>query len=116
DTTQLEFDSRVVHLPLSWDDEACKQAIEKYIQSVRKDAPWCPSNLEFIKRINGLNDIEQVKDIVFDASYLVLGLGDVYLGAPVATPYPCRHPQCQYRQSMATASDVWASWCTRLFY
>lgn len=90
DTTQLEFDSRVVHLPLSWDDEACKQAIEKYIQSVRKDAPWCPSNLEFIKRINGLNDIEQVKDIVFDASYLVLGLGDVYLGAPVATPLnPC---------------------------
>jgi urea carboxylase len=57
---------------------------------VRKDAPWCPSNLEFIKRINGLNDIEQVKDIVFDASYLVLGLGDVYLGAPVATPLnPC---------------------------
>lgn len=60
------------------------------MQSVRKDAPWCPSNLEFIRRINGLTDIEAVKDIVFDASYLVLGLGDVYLGAPVATPLdPC---------------------------
>ena len=26
--------------------------------------------------------MEQVEQIVFDASYLVLGLGDVYLGAP----------------------------------
>ena len=29
--------------------------------------------------------IDDVHRIVFDASYLVLGLGDVYLGAPVAT-------------------------------
>lgn len=91
DTTQLTFASRVVHLPLSWDDKACQEAIEKYIQSVRKDAPWCPSNLEFIRRINGLTDIEAVRDIVFNASYLVLGLGDVYLGAPVATPIDPRH-------------------------
>ncbi|HAN27843.1 MAG TPA: hypothetical protein DCP75_09020, partial [Haliea salexigens] len=83
--------SRIVHLPLSWDDEACRLAIEKYTQSVRKDAPWCPSNLEFIRRINGLEDIEAVKRIVFDASYLVMGLGDVYLGAPVATPVDPRH-------------------------
>lgn len=90
DTSQLTFASRIVHLPLSWDDEACQQAIDKYIQSVRKDAPWCPSNIDFIRRINGLTDINEVRNIVFDASYLVLGLGDVYLGAPVATPLnPC---------------------------
>ena len=41
-----------------------------------------PSNVEFIRRINGLGDIEAVKRMIFDASYLVLGLGDVYLGAP----------------------------------
>ena len=28
---------------------------------------------------------------MFDASYLVMGLGDVYLGAPVATPLDPRH-------------------------
>ncbi len=83
--------SRIVHIPLSWDDEACRQAIEKYDQSVRKNAPWCPSNLEFIRRINGLNSIDDVKKMVFDASYLVMGLGDVYLGAPVATPVDPRH-------------------------
>jgi len=91
DIEELELPARIVHLPLSWDDEACQLAIRKYMQSVREDAPWCPSNIEFIRRINGLENIEQVKQIVFDASYLVMGLGDVYLGAPVATPLDPRH-------------------------
>ncbi len=73
-------------MPLSWDDPQTRLAIEKYTQIVRKDAPWTPSNIEFIRRINGLSDTQAVKDIVFNANYLVLGLGDVYLGAPVATP------------------------------
>jgi urea carboxylase len=88
---EMEVPSRIVHLPLSWDDDATQLAIAKYMQSVRADAPWCPSNIEFIRRINGLESIEDVKRIVFDASYLVLGLGDVYLGAPVATPVDPRH-------------------------
>jgi urea carboxylase len=87
----VETPSRIVHLPLSWDDPAPRLAIEKYTQSVRPDAPWCPSNIEFIRRINGLESVDEVRRIVFDASYLVLGLGDVYLGAPVATPLDPRH-------------------------
>jgi urea carboxylase len=87
----LEIPSRVVHLPLSWDDPATRVAIERYMQSVREDAPWCPSNIEFIQRMNGLDSAEDVRRIVFDASYLVMGLGDVYLGAPVATPLDPRH-------------------------
>ncbi len=87
----MEVPTRIVRLPLSWDDAATRLAIEKYTQSVRKDAPWCPSNIEFIRRINGLGSIDDVHGIVFDASYLVLGLGDVYLGAPVATPVDPRH-------------------------
>jgi len=88
---EMEVPTRIVYLPLSWDDKATQLAIDKYMQSVRKDAPWCPSNIEFIRRINGLNDIEQVKYILFNASYLTMGLGDVYLGAPVATPIDPRH-------------------------
>ncbi|MED5609595.1 urea carboxylase [Pseudomonas sp. JH-2] len=87
----LKVPSRIVHLPLSWDDPACQLAIEKYMTTVRKDAPWCPSNLEFIRRINELPDLEAVYRTVFEASYLVMGLGDVYLGAPVATPLDPRH-------------------------
>jgi len=87
----IEVPTRVVHMPLSWDDEATQLAIHKYQELVRPDAPWCPSNIEFIRRINGLADEDAVKQIVFGASYLVLGLGDVYLGAPVATPVDPRH-------------------------
>ncbi len=87
----MQLPTRIVHLPLAWNDSQTRRAIEKYMQSVRPDAPWCPSNLEFIRRINGLDAIDDVKRIVFDASYLVLGLGDVYLGAPVATPIDPRH-------------------------
>ncbi|SFQ07896.1 urea carboxylase [Nitrosomonas cryotolerans] len=88
---EMTVSTRIVHLPLSWDDVATRLAIEKYTQSVRKDAPWCPSNIEFIRRINGLDSVEEVKRILFEASYLVMGLGDVYLGAPVATPVDPRH-------------------------
>ncbi|MGH8047058.1 MAG: carboxyltransferase domain-containing protein, partial [Chthoniobacterales bacterium] len=90
-TDEMEVPTRIVHLPLSWEDEATLETIRKYMQSVRADAPWCPSNLEFIRRINGLDSIEDVRRIVYDASYLVMGLGDVYLGAPVATPLDPRH-------------------------
>ncbi len=87
----IEVPSRIVHLPLSWEDESTLLAIRKYMQLVRQDAPWCPSNIEFIRRINGLDEVADVQRVAFEASYLVLALGDVYLGAPVATPVDPRH-------------------------
>ncbi|TKV61531.1 urea carboxylase [Nakamurella flava] len=90
-TRELVVPSRTVRLPLSWDDPATRLATERYMAGVRSDAPWCPWNIEFIRRINGLDSVDDVFRTVFDASYLVLGLGDVYLGAPVATPLDPRH-------------------------
>ncbi len=88
---QTSVPSRILWLPLSWDDPSTQEAVQKYQKSVRPDAPWCPDNIEFIRRINGLSGIEEVRQIAYEASYLVLGLGDVYLGAPVATPLDPRH-------------------------
>ncbi|MET1037607.1 MAG: urea carboxylase [Aeromicrobium sp.] len=88
---ELVVPSRQVRLPLSWDDPATREAIARYMAGVRDDAPWCPWNIEFIRRVNGLESVNDVYDTVFDAEYLVLGLGDVYLGAPVATPLDPRH-------------------------
>ena len=82
---------RVVHLPLAWRDPLAMSAVARYEASVRADAPWCPDNIEFIRRMNGLADEEAVREVVFGASYLVLGLGDVYMGAPVAVPLDPRH-------------------------
>ncbi len=63
----------------------------RYARSVRPDAPWCPDNVEFLRRVNGLDRREDVFDVVTSATYLVVGLGDVYLGAPVAVPLDPKH-------------------------
>ncbi|QBJ95789.1 urea carboxylase [Rhodococcus sp. ABRD24] len=90
-THDLVVPSRTVRLPLSFDDPSIADALDRYRSGVRDTAPWLPSNTEFIRRINGLDSVDEVRDTVFDAEYLVLGLGDVYLGAPLAVPLDPRH-------------------------
>jgi len=87
----MKVKSRVVHLPMAFEDSATLDAVARYRQSVRDTAPWLPSNTEFMRRINGLDSVDQVRDILYRTSYMVLGLGDVYLGAPCAVPVDPRH-------------------------
>lgn len=91
DLKDFKIKSRIIKMPLSWNDSGAKLAVERYYQNVRPNAPWCPSNIEFIRRINGLENTEKVKEILYGATYLVMGLGDVYLGAPVCIPLDPRH-------------------------
>jgi urea carboxylase len=91
DVSRLKIPSRIVHLPMAFEDSATLAAVERYKETVRADAPWLPNNVDFIQRTNGLSHRDEVKQILFDASYLILGLGDVYLGAPCAVPLDPRH-------------------------
>ena len=91
DAAGLKVPSRIVRLPMAWQDAATLDAVARYRQSVRDTAPWLPSNVEFMRRINGLDSVDTVRQMVFDTSYMVLGLGDVYLGAPCAVPVDPRH-------------------------
>ncbi|MGY2873111.1 urea carboxylase [Marmoricola sp. URHA0025 HA25] len=83
--------AREVVLPIAFDHPATHEAMRRYATSVRPDAPWCPDNVEFIRRVNALPERDEVFDVVAAATYLVVGLGDVYLGAPVAVPIDPRH-------------------------
>jgi urea carboxylase len=87
----LKIPTRVVHLPMTFQDSATLDAVARYSETVRSTAPWLPSNVEFLQRINGLASVQQVRDILFSARYMVLGLGDVYLGAPCAVAVDPRH-------------------------
>lgn len=91
DASQVKVPTRAVYLPMAFEDSATLGAVDRYRETVRAQAPWLPNNVDFIQRINGLSSREEVKRIVFDASYLVMGLGDVYLGAPCAVPIDPRH-------------------------
>ena len=87
----MRVNTRVVHLPMAFEDSATLDAVTRYRETVRSTAPWLPNNVDFIQRINGLARRDDVPDIVFQTSYMVLGLGDVYLGAPCAVPVDPRH-------------------------
>jgi urea carboxylase len=91
DVADLKVATRVVHLPIAFEDSATLGAIQRYRETVRADAPWLPSNMEFLRRINGLGTTAEVQEIIRTARYMVLGLGDVYLGAPCAVPVDPRH-------------------------
>jgi urea carboxylase len=91
DAAQAKVPTRVLYLPMAFEDSATLGAVDRYRETVRERAPWLPNNVDFIRRINGLATRDDVRRIVFEASYLVMGLGDVYLGAPCAVPLDPRH-------------------------
>ncbi|GAA3596144.1 hypothetical protein GCM10022235_79420 [Kribbella ginsengisoli] len=91
DPERVVLPAREVSLPIAFDHPLAHEAMRRYAASVRPDAPWCPDNVEFIRRVNDLEQRDEVFDIVAEATYLVVGLGDVYLGAPVAVPIDPRH-------------------------
>lgn len=91
DPQDVRLPVREVVLPIALDDPSVHEAMQRYQRGVRPDAPWCPDNVEFIRRINGLEQRSDVFDVVTAATYLVVGLGDVYLGAPVAVPLDPKH-------------------------
>ncbi|WP_458094000.1 urea carboxylase [Roseomonas sp. WA12] len=87
----MKVRTRVVHMPMAFEDSATLGAVQRYSETVRAQAPWLPNNVDFMQRINGLATREEVKRTIFETSYMILGLGDVYLGAPCAVPVDPRH-------------------------
>ncbi|CAG9982753.1 unnamed protein product [Clonostachys byssicola] len=83
--------SRIFRMPLAFDDGVCRAAIKRYENTIRHQAPWLPNKTEFIKFLAELNGLETVADLLYEASFLVLGLGDVFMGSPCANPIDPRH-------------------------
>ncbi|GGO90247.1 hypothetical protein GCM10011584_21620 [Nocardioides phosphati] len=90
DPAAVVLDVREATLPMAFDHPEAHEAMRRY-QSVNPTAPWSPDNVEFIRRVNDLPERDDVFGVVTAATYLVVGLGDVYLGAPVAVPIDPRH-------------------------
>ncbi|KAI7781676.1 hypothetical protein LA080_014442 [Diaporthe eres] len=82
--------SRRIQLPLAFDDNVTRAAVERYAATIRASAPWLPSNIDFLAQLNGV-DRDVLRGILESSDFLVLGLGDVYLGSPCAVPLDPRH-------------------------
>lgn len=83
--------SRIVHMPLVFNDERSRNAIARYTSTIRSSAPYLPSNIEFLQKLNGLDSPNRVESNLYEGTFLVLGLGDVYQGSPCAVPLDPRH-------------------------
>ncbi len=83
--------SRSVILPIAFHDSRTLEYIQRYMQTVRPSAPYLPDNMEFVARCNGLSRIEDVQKYMLSTEHMVMGLGDVYLGAPCAVPLDPRY-------------------------
>lgn len=77
--------SKLIKLPMAFDDKQTLAAVQRYQETIRASAPWLPSNSDFVAKINGMTKSD-LKDLMYAARFLVLGLGDVFLGAPCAVP------------------------------
>ncbi|KAG6358068.1 hypothetical protein INS49_013952 [Diaporthe citri] len=88
----IAFPSRRVRLPFVFDDSVSQAAVDRYIATIRSSAPYLPHNVEFLRQLNfpggGIGAIQEVLE---SGDFLVLGLGDVFMGSPCSVPLDPRH-------------------------
>ena len=58
----ITIPSRLVHLPIAFDDSQTQAAVERYVHSIRTDAPNAEggTNIDYIVRYNGLRDRDEL--------------------------------------------------------
>jgi allophanate hydrolase subunit 1 len=84
---EMSIPSRLVHLPVAFDDSETRAAVERYIHSIRKDAPNCEggNNIDYIARYNGLADREELYAAVLGTEQWTAFIG-FFPGLPFLFP------------------------------
>ncbi|KAJ8090260.1 hypothetical protein PM082_018856, partial [Marasmius tenuissimus] len=91
DYSQMVFPGRRITLPIVLDDGWNREAISKYMKTIRDKAVYLPSNVEYLARNNGLKDSEDALKKLISSDWLVIGVG-FYLGLPFMVPID---PRCR---------------------
>jgi len=83
----LEIPSRLVDLPVAFDDTASRQAIQRYVDTIRSDAPNAEggTNVDYVVRYNGFADREALYQAVL-ATELWVGFIGFFPGLPFMFP------------------------------
>lgn len=72
----MVIDSRIINLPIAFEDSETKKAVEKYTQLIRPDAPNVINgyNLEYIAMCNGVT-VDEVKRMLMGTEWFNSGCG-----------------------------------------
>jgi len=89
---EMAITSRLIQLPIAFDDSESRKAVGRYIHSIRADAPNCEGgdNIEYIVRYNGLADREELYSHVLATEYWTGFIG-FFPGLPFMFPVDPRH-------------------------
>jgi allophanate hydrolase subunit 1 len=84
---EMSIPSRVVHLPLAFDDSQTRSAVQRYTHSIRKDAPNCEggTNVDYVVRYNGFSDREELYEAAVKTEHWTAFIG-FFPGLPFMFP------------------------------
>jgi allophanate hydrolase subunit 1 len=90
--SEMTIPSRLVHLPVAFDDSQSRAAVERYVNTVRKDAPNSEggNNIDYMVRYNGLGDREELYESVLATEHWAAFIG-FFPGLPFMFPLDPRH-------------------------
>jgi urea carboxylase len=88
----IEIPSRLIQLPIAFSDTQTRAAVERYVNTIRADAPNCEGgeNIDYIVRYNGLEDREELYEHTL-ATELWTGFIGFFPGLPFMFPIDPRH-------------------------
>jgi allophanate hydrolase subunit 1 len=83
----ITIPSRVVHMPVAFDDSQSRAAVERYIHSIRADAPNAEggTNIDYVVRYNGLTDRDELYETVLGTEQWTAFIG-FFPGLPFMFP------------------------------
>jgi allophanate hydrolase subunit 1 len=83
----MTIPSRLVHMPIAFDDSTSRDAVARYISTIRKDAPNAEggTNIDYIVRYNGFSDREELYSAVLGSEQWTAFIG-FFPGLPFMFP------------------------------
>jgi allophanate hydrolase subunit 1 len=89
---EMTIPSRLIHLPVAFDDEQTRAAVARYINTIRKDAPNAEggNNIDYVVRYNGFADREELYESVVATEHWAAFIG-FFPGLPFMFPLDPRH-------------------------
>ena len=84
---EMELPSRLIKLPIAFDDSQSQAAVKRYVDSIRRDAPNCEggNNIDYIVRYNGLSGRDELFDHVLSTEHWTAFIG-FFPGLPFMFP------------------------------
>ncbi|MDX6656133.1 MAG: urea carboxylase [Solirubrobacteraceae bacterium] len=89
---EIEIPSRLIRLPIAFDDSQSRAAVERYVHTIRADAPNCEgdNNIDYIVRYNGYANREAFFDAVLATEHWTGFIG-FFPGLPFMFPLDPRY-------------------------